>query len=84
MYPFEYIVIICSEYNDFEEEECKGITFARNFTEAMKNIENFYGKDLSQVKDLICLEEGSVYEFDYMFKDENSCLFRLNGTIEKR
>ena len=61
-YPVKYEVEICSEFKDFKVEKIKGVTFGENFTDAMYNIEEYYGKELLTVK-LEMLEEASVYEF---------------------
>lgn len=62
MYPVEYEINI---YDDIDKKEriIHGITFAENFTEAMSNIEEYYGKDIIDIK-LFMNEESSVYELD--------------------
>ena len=63
-YPFKYIVTISSEFNDnHEPERVEGVTFGQNFSEAMSNIEEYYGDELLDAQ-LDCLEEASVYEFE--------------------
>lgn len=65
MYPIEYEVQI---YDEFSEKENKyeiihGVTFGNTYTEAMENIESYYGDDIINVK-LYMNEEHSVYEID--------------------
>lgn len=64
MYPVEYIVTIWDDLTN-KEEVVKGITFAKNYTEAMSKIEDYYGNEIIDIK-MFMLEEGSVYELEYI------------------
>ena len=72
MFPVEYVVTL---YNTVSKppqiETMKGITIAENYTQAMSNIEDYYGDEIVDVK-LYMLEESNVYEFGMM---EESPLF---------
>ncbi len=46
---FKYNVIFFDEDNKNDLEIC-GITFGKNFEEAMKNLEEYYGNELIEVK----------------------------------
>lgn len=61
IYPFIYWINV---YNEIDEclEKVSGCTFAENFSNAMKNIENYYGDTINDIK-LECLEEGKIIEF---------------------
>ena len=61
IYPTLYWV---EYWDECDGEMCKasGCTFASTFTEAMKHIEDYYGKDLCSVK-LEMLEECECLEF---------------------
>lgn len=66
VYPFIY----WGEYfNTLEEEkvEMSGCTFAENYTEAMSNIEEYYGDELISIH-LEPLEESSILEFSDIFE----------------
>lgn len=62
MYPYIYKATICSEFNDYKEEVKSGCTFGKNFTEAMHNIEEYYGDELVDIH-IDVLEEGETLEF---------------------
>lgn len=67
MYPIEYKVTVWIE----EEEKNKiyyGITFGENYTEAMAKIEDYYGKEIIDVK-LFMNEEGEVFEFENLIDE---------------
>lgn len=64
MYPVEYIVTIWDDLTN-KEEVVKGITFAKNYTEAMSKIEDYYKDGIIDIK-LFMLEEGSVYELEFI------------------
>ena len=65
MYPFEYEVQVYDEFSEKvnKYETIHGITFADTYTEAMKNIESYYGDTIIDIK-LYMNEEQSVYELD--------------------
>lgn len=64
MGPFEYTVVICSEFKDYKEETIKGITFAGSYTEAMEQIEDYYGNEIVEITRLFACEECSIYELE--------------------
>lgn len=64
MGPFEYTVVICSEFNDYKEETIKGITFAGSYTEAMAHIEDYYGQEIVVIERLFAREECTIYELE--------------------
>lgn len=69
IYPFLY----WGEYFNTLEEKTKtmsGCTFAENYTEAMGNIEEYYGDELITIH-LKPLEESPVLEFSSIFEREN-------------
>lgn len=61
MYTALYHVEFYDEINAIINEEC-GLIYADNFTEAMRRIEDYYGKDLEAVKG-IELYDTSVFTF---------------------
>ena len=61
MYPFLYKVNYWDELKDNYPKVC-GVTFAENYTEAMKNIESYYGDTITEIESLICLEESTILE----------------------
>lgn len=61
MYIALYHVEFYDEINAIMDEEC-GLVYANNFTEAMRQIEDYYGKDLEAVKS-IELYDSSVFTF---------------------
>lgn len=63
MYPVKYEAEITSEYNNWEIEKVKGITFGESWADAASKIEEFYGNELIWMK-MEMLEEASVYEFE--------------------
>lgn len=60
-YPAKYMAKI---WNDDEGvvKTVTGITFAENFTEAMANIESYYGDEMVEVT-IELFEECTIYEF---------------------
>ena len=80
MYPFEYIVELW--HLDVNEEEVNhGITFAENYTEAMSNIETYYGDELVSIDMMIELEECPVYVLEDCLTHSNE--LKIDGTISK-
>lgn len=68
----EYIANVFNEV-DKKEEVVKGVTIAESLSEAVDNLEKYYGSEMIDVK--ICgLSEDNVYEFDFYGNGE-SCLF---------
>ena len=61
MYTVLYHVEFYDEINAVLSEEC-GLVYADNFTEAMRHIEDYYGKDLEAVKS-IELYDSCVFTF---------------------
>lgn len=62
MYPVEYSAIIYDDTN-YNTEQVYGITFANSYVEAMKNIEEYYGESIVDIR-LFMNEESSVYELN--------------------
>lgn len=62
MYPVEYSAIVYDEMN-YHTEQVYGITFANTYTEAMENIESYYGESIVDIR-LFMNEENSVYELN--------------------
>lgn len=61
MYTVLYHVEFYDEINAVIDKEC-GLVYADNFTDAMKQIEDYYGKDLEAVKSLE-LYDASIFTF---------------------
>lgn len=61
MYTVLYHVEFYDEISAIIDEEC-GLVYADNFTDAMKQIEDCYGKDLEAVKSLE-LYDTSIFTF---------------------
>lgn len=61
MYTVLYHVEFYDEINAVVDKEC-GLVYADNFTDAMKQIEDYYGKDLEAVKSLE-LYDASIFTF---------------------
>lgn len=61
MYP---VIYWCKIYDECEMKtvNISGCTFAENYTEAMSNIEAYYGDMLCDIK-MEMIEESSVLEF---------------------
>ena len=74
IYPVEYKVRCWDEYEE-NEYEAYGVTIAENYTEAMSNIESYYGEELIEVK-MFMQQEQSVYEIG-----NNDNEIKINGTI---
>ena len=72
VFSFMNKVIEC--YND-KEYEVYGVTIAENYTEAMSNIEDYYGEELIEVK-MFMQQEQSIYEIG---NDDNE--IKIDGTI---
>lgn len=65
MYPVVYWCEIFNGYaNEYEGkvEHVSGCTFAKNYADAMKNIEAYYGDSIINVK-MEMIEENTVLEF---------------------
>ena len=64
MWFWEYTIKI---WNEMEEkfEENSGLTTGITFTEAIANIESYYGKNIEEIHMLKPLIEGSVFDFEY-------------------
>lgn len=61
MYTVLYHVEFYDEINAVIDKEC-GLVYADNFADAMKQIEDYYGKDLEAVKSLE-LYDASIFTF---------------------
>lgn len=77
---FEYCVKIYSK-ETYEETIHKGITFAKNYSEAMKNISIDYDED-TIIKVYLCGvaadEKIKTYDFEY-----DSCSFDFTNILDK-
>lgn len=60
MFPAKYSALIWNEFNGVTER-VTGITFGKNYAEAMENIEAYYGDELIEVT-IELQEEATVYE----------------------
>lgn len=58
VYLFKYEVEV-----NYENTKYHGVTFAKDYGKAAKNIESYYGDELVTMK-LFCMEEQSIYEFE--------------------
>ena len=57
-------------WNDIDEKEemCAGIVSAATITEAMKEIEDYYGDDIEEVQMLKAITDG-VFDFESVRED---------------
>ena len=79
---WEYQLKIWDEYNYEEGEEvihC-GVVAADSMTEAMKQIENYYGDDIIELQMLKPIVEGMVFDFEEVTK-EIDLDFEINKKI---
>ena len=60
MFPAKYSALIWNDFNGVTER-VTGITFGKNYTEVMENIEAYYGKEIIKVS-IELQEEATVYE----------------------
>ena len=58
IYPFSYEVILYIDTNSYTLE-C-GMGFAENFSDAAKQIEDYYGSDIVSIKDIYLFEDSSL------------------------
>lgn len=79
MYPVEYEAMI---WNDVEgkRETVHGITFGESYTDAMSNIEKYYGDEIIDIK-MFMNEENTIYEFERSQEKNDHGLFKV--TCEK-
>lgn len=70
-FPFEYKVYSWDEFKG-TTRTFYGVTIAKSYTEAMNNIEKYYGDSITEVS-LYEHEENSVYEFNWD-EDDNPYL----------
>lgn len=61
MYPAVYHVHLYDEVDHTERDVC-GVTFAHNFTQAVQNIEDYYGNEVISLSIMFVNEEQSVIE----------------------
>ena len=66
---WEYQLKIWNE-DESKEEICSGIVVANTFTEAMKQLEWYYDKEIMEVQMLKAIMEG-VFEFQSAMEDSN-------------
>lgn len=66
LFPFEYVLNTWNEC-DKKEEIVHGITFGKDYTEAMSNIESYYGDTIIAIEKLYGLEEvtAPIYEIEF-------------------
>lgn len=64
---WEYQLKIWDDVDD-KEEIRSGVVAADTFTEAMKEIEDYYGDEIVEVQMLKAITDG-VFEFQYVMKD---------------
>lgn len=63
MYPFTYKVTYLNDFNTpSTPETIEGMGFAKNYANAAKKIENYYGDDLISIDKIFLLDEASVLE----------------------
>lgn len=62
MFPAKYSALIWNEFNGVTER-VTGITFGKNYADAMENIEAYYGDGLIRVT-IELEEEATVYEIN--------------------
>ena len=79
MYPVEYVATVWNS-DENKEEINHGVTFAGNYTEAMSNIESYYGDELITIK-VTMLEESPVYVLEDCLTHSNE--LRIDGTISE-
>lgn len=64
---WEYQLKICDDVDD-KEEIRSGVVAADTITEAMKEIEDYYGDEIMEVQMLKAITDG-VFEFQYVMED---------------
>ena len=64
---WEYQLKIWNEFDE-KEEMRSGIVAADTITEAMKEIEDYYGDEIMEVQMLKAITDG-VFEFQYVMED---------------
>lgn len=67
---WEYQLKIWNEI-DSKEEIRSGVVAADTITEAMKEIEDYYGDEIMEVQMLKAITDG-VFEFQYVMKDTDT------------
>ena len=78
--PFEYEVTVWYS-GDRKAEKRQGVTFADSYSEAVENVEDFYGEDMIDVK-LFALEENKVYEFNSTTEEVWHGMYKIKN-VEK-
>lgn len=66
-FPFSYKVIWFDEFSDnpnFKYNKDCGMGFADSYTDAARQIEDYYGNDLVTIKELTLYEENSLIILD--------------------
>lgn len=66
---WEYQLKIWDEIDE-KEEKRSGVVAADTITEAMKEIEDYYGDEIMEVQMLKAITDG-VFEFQYVMEDPN-------------
>lgn len=78
-FPFSYTVVVCDGLTDNKYNLESGMGVAKSFTNAMKQIEDYYGEDLVEVKGLTLYEENRLIIVpkrviqEYEYNAENLC-----------
>ena len=65
---WEYQLKIWDDVDDNKEEIRSGVVAADTITEAMKEIEDYYGDEIMEVQMLKAITDG-VFEFRYVMED---------------
>lgn len=79
MYPVEYEAMVWNEDED-KSEILHGITFGESYTNAMSNIEKYYGDEIISIK-MFMNEENFIYEFEKTTDEDDHGWFKV--TCEK-
>ena len=78
MWYWEYQIKIWYEA-DSQEEIRSGVVAANTFTEAMGEIEKYYGDEIVEVQMLKAIVDGVVFDFQSVMEDTD-----FDFTIDKR
>lgn len=79
MYPVEYEVMVWND-DEGKSEILHGITFGESYTDAMSNIEKYYGNEIIDIR-LFMNEENTIYEFERSQEENDHGLLKV--TCEK-
>lgn len=74
---YEYVINYLDEL-DKEVAPCRGVTYAASYSKAVRNIEEYYGKEnIGDIK-IKVIESSPVYDFE---DNSNNALFNI--TVEE-